>query len=105
MHRIGAGHLEDLFALREADCRSRDLTDELERVAELRRRAAAELASFATLKVTDLAVDGGDVMRVLGVEAGPVVGEVLERLLGYVLEDPSLNTREALFERLKRDRG
>ena len=46
--------------------------------------------------MTDLAVGGGDVMRALGCPPGPIIGTVLRRLLERVLDDPSLNTREAL---------
>ena len=35
-------------------------------------------------------------LLVLGVAPGPRVGEVLDRLLDRVLDDPSLNTRERL---------
>jgi len=45
-------------------------------------------------------VDGRDVMRVLGLPSGPGVGQVLERLLEEVLDDPSLNTAERLGARL-----
>jgi hypothetical protein len=51
------------------------------------------------LRVKDLAVDGADVMRVLGVGPGPVVGHVLTRLLERVLDEPALNEKETL-ERL-----
>lgn len=49
-----------------------------------------------TLK--DLAVDGHDVMRELGLAPGPAVGRILARLLEAVLEDPGLNTRSRLLE-------
>jgi tRNA nucleotidyltransferase/poly(A) polymerase len=104
MHRVGVEYLEDLFALREADCRSRQLAEELENLAVLRARTAAELAARATLRVTDLAVDGRDVMRVMGLDPGPGVGAVLERLLECVIEEPARNTREALMELMKKDR-
>lgn len=42
-----------------------------------------------------LALDGHDLLG-LGVAPGPRVGEVLDRLLDRVLDDPSLNTRERL---------
>jgi hypothetical protein len=35
-------------------------------------------------------------MRVLGCPPGPIIGEVLRRLLDRVLEDPALNARERL---------
>ena len=56
-------------------------------------------AEDAVLRVKDLAVSGADVMRVLGVGPGPQVGQVLNRLLERVLDDPALNQKETL-ERL-----
>ncbi len=35
-------------------------------------------------------------MRILGIRPGREIGEILERLLERVLDDPSLNTREKL---------
>jgi len=43
-----------------------------------------------------LAVTGQD-LREIGIPAGPRIGAVLERLLAMVVDDPSLNTREALL--------
>ena len=48
------------------------------------------------MKVTDLAIDGKDVMRILGIAPGREIGVILERLLERVLDDPSLNEREKL---------
>jgi tRNA nucleotidyltransferase (CCA-adding enzyme) len=52
--------------------------------------------------VRDLAVDGRDVMRVLGIPPGPEVGAVLGSLLERVLEDPGFNRRETLIAELER---
>ncbi len=65
-----------------------------------RLRAIAEAGDALT--VGDLAIGGGDVMRLLGVRPGPVIGRALDFLLSRVLDDPSLNTAEAL-ERMLRD--
>ena len=46
--------------------------------------------------MTDLAIDGKDVMRVLSIPPSRQVGRVLERLLEKVLDDATLNTRERL---------
>jgi tRNA nucleotidyltransferase (CCA-adding enzyme) len=43
-----------------------------------------------------LAIDGGD-LRAIGLEPGPRMGMVLDRLLERVLEDPTVNTREQLL--------
>jgi tRNA nucleotidyltransferase (CCA-adding enzyme) len=63
-------------------------------------------AEDAVMKVTDLAIDGGDVMRVLAVRPGRIIGEVLEKLLERVIDDPALNERdklEALVAELARE--
>lgn len=44
-----------------------------------------------------LAVRGED-LRAVGIEPGPRMGQVLDRLLDRVLEDPALNTRDRLLE-------
>ena len=48
------------------------------------------------MKVKDLAIHGGDVMRILGVPPSRIVGEVLEKLLERVIDDPALNEKEKL---------
>ncbi len=101
MRRVGVAHLDDLFMLREADCRSRALDDELAALDDLRARVAAELAAAATLGVGDLDVNGDDVMRVLGIGPGPRVRAVLEELLERVTDDPALNERERLLGEIK----
>ena len=95
--RVGEDLLPDLFALREGDVRARGRgEDPTVEIGELKERIEHELVSRRALKMTDLAVTGGDVMRVLGRPAGPIVGRVLRRLLERVLDDPSLNERAAL---------
>jgi hypothetical protein len=48
------------------------------------------------LGLKDLAINGADVMRVLGTGPGRHVGQILERLLDRVLDDPSLNQKQTL---------
>jgi tRNA nucleotidyltransferase (CCA-adding enzyme) len=96
--RVGTDQLEPLFALREADVVGRGKgEDPGTELAPLRARIAAEVARASALKIGDLAIRGPDVMQALGRPAGPIVGEVLRRLLERVLDDPTLNTREALL--------
>ncbi len=47
-------------------------------------------------KVTDLAVNGNDVMRIKSFKPGKHIGQILNHLLDVVLDDPSLNTKENL---------
>jgi tRNA nucleotidyltransferase (CCA-adding enzyme) len=95
--RVGAESIDDLFRLRAGDVRARGRGEEPGvEIDELRARIEAQLRADAALKVGDLALGGGDVMRILGCRPGPIVGEVLRRLLERVLDDAALNTRERL---------
>jgi tRNA nucleotidyltransferase (CCA-adding enzyme) len=56
-------------------------------------------ATNPPLGLKDLAVKGDDLIAA-GVRAGPDVGDVLQRLLGEVLDDPAKNTKEYLLSRV-----
>jgi tRNA nucleotidyltransferase (CCA-adding enzyme) len=95
--RVGSDVLPALFALREGDIAGRGFGEDPDvELGELRRRIAEVATEDAALRVTDLAIDGKDVMRVLNVAPGRMIGVVLERLLERVLDDPSLNDRAQL---------
>ena len=88
----GTDALADLFALRKGDVAGRGFDEDPEgELGELRKRIEAVAAEDAVLKVTDLAINGGDVMRVLRIPPSREVGMILERLLERVIDDPSLN--------------
>jgi tRNA nucleotidyltransferase (CCA-adding enzyme) len=105
VRRVGPGGVDDLFALREGDIAGRGFDeDPAIEIGELRRRVGEVAAADAALKITDLVVNGQDVMRVLGIGPGRQIGVVLEKLLERVLDDPSLNER-ARLEQLIRELG
>ena len=59
--------------------------------------AAARITARGDALTRDaLAIGGGD-LRAAGVEPGPRMGLILDRLLDAVLEDPSRNTRDQLL--------
>lgn len=88
-----------LFALRRADDAASGVGADGERLqAELERRMAEQLASQPGLLVDRrLAIDGDDLQRELGLEPGPVIGRILDRLTEAVLEDPERNERSTLL--------
>ena len=61
-------------------------------------------ASEAALTVTDLTVDGNDLLEI-GIEPGPELDILLGSLLDQVIVDPQLNTREQLLNRVKHEIG
>jgi tRNA nucleotidyltransferase (CCA-adding enzyme) len=97
--RVGLDRVDDLLALGRADAigKGRPIEDELESLAELRLRIEKVLDEGSALSTKDLLVDGQDVMTRLGIPPSRFVGQVLEALLQRVLEEPSLNEREALL--------
>ena len=54
-----------------------------------------------TFTVKDLAIDGNDVMRILGIAPGRQVGEILNQLFEEVLDDLEKNTREYLEKKVR----
>ena len=103
VRRVGADLLPRLFALREGDIAGRGFEEDPEvELGELRRRIAAVAAEDAAMRVSDLAINGRDVMRILAMPPSRAVGVLLERLLERVLDDPSLNN-PADLERILRE--
>ncbi|KKR15091.1 MAG: hypothetical protein UT44_C0042G0019, partial [Candidatus Levybacteria bacterium GW2011_GWA1_39_32] len=49
----------------------------------------------------DMAIDGNDVMKELGIKPGRRIGEILQALFEEVDEDLSKNTKEHLLQRIK----
>jgi tRNA nucleotidyltransferase (CCA-adding enzyme) len=67
----------------------------------LGRRIAAIVAARPPLAAKDLALNGAEIMKALGVGPSPAVGEATRFLLDRVLERPDLNTPEQLRELLR----
>ncbi|HUH17227.1 MAG TPA: HD domain-containing protein, partial [Methylomirabilota bacterium] len=99
IRRLAGVDREVLFALRRADDAASGVGEAGERVqAELEQRMAAELERLPELLAhRRLAIDGHDLQQELGIEPGPRVGELLERLAEAVMDDPDLNDRGELL--------
>lgn len=102
LRRVGPENVADLFDLRIADFLGNGLRQGFPRDLEaMRARIEKLLAGARAFAVTDLAVDGHDVMRELEMPPGPEVGAILERLLQEVMIQPERNTKDALLARLR----
>ena len=99
IRRIGIENINPLFALRVCD-----MTATTGHKADPRMllaftdRINAELERECALSIKDLRIDGNRLIE-LGVPKGPMIGRILNALLEEVIEDPSLNDKEALEKR------
>ncbi|MEP7158779.1 MAG: HD domain-containing protein, partial [Chloroflexota bacterium] len=98
IRRVGRDLVDDLLDLRAADNTGSGLPANAGHLDEMRKRVAAELAAGAPLSLRELAVHGDDLTAELAIAPGPVVGKVLEHLLGWVLDDPARNERKTLLD-------
>ncbi|MBI2592931.1 MAG: HD domain-containing protein [Candidatus Colwellbacteria bacterium] len=100
LRRVGPENVDDLLRVREADrigsgvpkavpYKTRHLRFMLEKVAK-------DPVSPKMLKV-----NGNEVMKILGVGAGPRIGAIIAVLLEEVLDSPQKNTAEYLESRIK----
>lgn len=100
-------NVNDLFDLREGDCRGKreafdadsDAAVKLNR--DFQNAVLRELEGDNAFKVTDLAVNGHDLMAV-GLKFDQI-GHTLRNLLELVVDDPSLNNRDTLMDIVNAD--
>ena len=97
MRRVGVNLVDDLLALRQADNVGSGNLADAGHLAELRGRVDAQREGHAPLALADLSVDGSDLLAELGGTPGPWLGQLLDRLLESVVNDPTRNTRQRLL--------
>jgi tRNA nucleotidyltransferase (CCA-adding enzyme) len=93
----------ELYVLCRADIigKGREHEQDLKNLEGLKVHAARVVAEGAAFGVRDLAIDGGALMRELGLPAGRQIGELLRELLEEVVENPALNVAPKLLEKAK----
>lgn len=102
LSRYGEENLRLLLALQEADFHSKGVAGDTEDFFAVRAQLEELVAENACLRITDLAIDGHDLMA-LGYQ-GREIGQELERLLNLVLEETLENAREALLSAAKKEK-
>jgi len=103
MARVGDDNLDDLITICRADAIAsvvmlNESTAHIDMLIDRLSKLSHDTNGKAGLTLKDLAIDGNDVMNVLGIEPCKRVGEALDYLLDEVLEDPKVNTKEKLTE-------
>lgn len=96
--RVGLENMDDLMAVRIGDRLGSGVPKG--KPYKLRHlEYMIEKVSRDPLSVKMLAIRGTDLITELAIPAGPKIGALLDVLLAEVIEDPTLNTREALLKR------
>ena len=99
VYRIGKQYYPQLFVLKKADILAQSSYRQQEKLAAL-----AQYESFyreiikdqECLSLKELAVTGSDLIAA-GMKPGKEIGEVLQKLLELVIDDPGKNTKEYLL--------
>lgn len=99
LSRHGPEILTPATRIELAAARGQQRHEDAVRVVAAWKRSKTVLGTEPPLTVGALAIDGRD-LKSCGLRPGPLFGEILDRLLEWVLDDPSRNTAEALLARV-----
>lgn len=99
IRNVGHEYLQDMLDLRTGDRIGGGATPTSWRLDLFKRRI--EEVQQEPFKVTDLKINGQDVMKELNITPGPKIGEVLDAVFAKVENGDLKNDREALLTELK----
>lgn len=100
LNRVGPENVDDFVKVREAD----RIGSGVPKAVPYKLRHLLfmiEKVRRDPISPKMLAVNGEDVMKILGVEPGPKIGRILNILLDEVMENPENNAKENLESRIK----
>jgi poly(A) polymerase/tRNA nucleotidyltransferase (CCA-adding enzyme) len=95
-HDVGCTPACMLFELRLAERLGNQPASPVDDLLDLRQRLRLIIDQKVPLRLQELAVNGNDLQH-LGIAPGPRLGQILQTLLGHVLDDPDENTRARLL--------
>ena len=101
VHQVGPENTEELLQVRMAD-RIGSGVPKAEPYKLRHLRYLIEKVSQDPISAKMLKVSGNEVMRILGIQPGPKIGQILDVLLGLVLEEPKKNKKAFLEEEIKK---
>ncbi|MEK7565634.1 MAG: CCA tRNA nucleotidyltransferase [Patescibacteria group bacterium] len=99
IHRVGVENTEDMLDLRIGDRLGSGSKASSWRLEDFKKRVVQ--VQQHTPSVTDLEVNGHDVMEVLRIPPGPQICKILNKLFEEITDDPSKNKRDYLLKRIK----
>jgi len=103
IRHVGKENIKDMLDLRVADRLGGGATETSWRLEEFKKRLIE--VQKQPFSITDLKINGNDVMKTLNIKPGPKVGEILEDLFKQVVEKKLPNDEKALVDRVKKYKG
>ena len=101
VRQMGPENMEELLQVRMAD-RIGSGVPKAEPYKLRHLKYTIDKVSQDPISAKTLKVNGNDVMKTLNIQPGPKVGQILDVLLGYVLEDPKKNKKDFLEKEIKK---
>ncbi len=101
VRNVGLENMDELIQVRKAD-RIGSGCPKAEPYKLRHLRYMTEKVSKDPISVEMLKVNGNDIMEILEISPGPKIGDILDILLGYVLEDPKKNKKSFLKKEIKK---
>lgn len=99
--KVGLENMEELLQVRMAD-RIGSGCPKAEPYKLRHLKYLIEKLSKDPISVKTLKVNGNDIMKILNISPGPKIGQILDVLLSYVLDDPKKNKKEFLEREIKK---
>lgn len=99
IRNVGIKNLSDILEVRRADRVGGGARETSWRFEKFKKKMVE--VQKQPFSVADLKVSGNDVMKILNLSPGPLVGRVLDQLFEEVVEDGTKNKREYLLKRIK----
>ncbi|MDO5291194.1 MAG: CCA tRNA nucleotidyltransferase [bacterium] len=99
-NKIGLDYMPYLFLVQRADVMAQNPTtqqEKLERIAEVEVLYKELCEKQQCVQLKDLAISGRDLIE-HGLKPGKELGEILNKLLVMVIEQPELNTKDQLLD-------
>lgn len=97
--RVGKENLTDMLELRRADRVGGGARETSWRFERFKKKLIE--VQKQPFSVTDLKVNGNDVMKALSIRPGPMVGRILNQLFEEIEEDKKKNERKYLLKKIK----
>ena len=101
VRQVGPENMEELLEVRMAD-RIGSGVPKAEPYKLRHLRYVIEKVAQDPISVKMLKVSGNEVMKILKIQPGPKIGQILDILLSYVLDEPEKNKKEFLEKEIKK---